>query len=1823
MKNPILLAICFLFLLNISACKNEKQETNRLEYSKYITGFTQGTIRSTDAIVIRLNDDISFHADSINTPLSEILRLSPNCPGSVSIKNSNTLEFIPNEPFRNGETYRVNLCLDKITSVPRDLKEFSFDVNILPLTFSFKEGSLHTVPGKDGIFCYTGTLQNSDLTSNEIVEKLLTATLDGKNIPIEWKHDTYNHQFTINDIERSSSSRSLQLTFDDKVSNTGTFSITVPPLNEFYAIEATVSNDDASSLNIVFSDNIDAMQDLTGLVNIEGVKKTDFNIQGNIIRVYLPADNDLQGKADIRVCRGIANEAGDKTQEDQVFSVNLPSTRPEARFVGDGTFTPAEGDIIIPISTVGLRAIQLHVVKIFDNNMQFYLQEGAYDQSYAYEMRRSGRTILNKRIDLVKPGQQIDLSKWQDFTINLEDYISVEKGVIYQLELRFRKAYTTWADASDASRGESDNENAIPEEETEYFDGIGYSYNAYPENYNWAERDNPASDSYYINSRFPKRNIVVTSLGVTAKGGSDGKYMIAVNDLQTTEAVKGCKIIFYNYQRQELDSTVTDKDGLAFIKLKSKPFTLMACKGNDKTYLKINDASSLSFSNFDISGQMVQQGIKGFLYGERGVWRPGDNIYLSFMLEDEENLIPEGHPIIAELYDPNGNIVETLRTGRGKHGLYCFTFKTNPQAMTGYWRAIVRVGSRHFTKTLRIETVKPNRLSIETAIPDGAIGKGSAEENIPVATRWLHGAQTSSLKAITELRLTKGTTSFEKYPGYVFDDQSRTFNATESTIFEGTTDKEGRFNIPVKNIVAENAPGMLNARLTTRVFEPGGDFSTTTSSIKYSPYSEYVGIKLPATEDNWYNANQKIHVSGVVVTTKGNPVGKRRIQIDIYRLEWRWWWDAEQENLSYYVNRAYQKPLKTYSVQSSTNGQFEIDLNFNEWGRYFIIARDEASGHTCGTTMYVSSWDNDMNIPGMSTLLNLTTDKKNYKAGESVQVRFPSSEGGIALVSIEDGKSVKDVFRIPTKAGHTTFKFAATQEMCPNIYVNVSLIQPQKDRDNDKPIRLYGVINVPVEDPALQLTPVIKADKEVRPSQNFSVSVSEKNGRPMTYSIAVVDEGLLSLTSFKTPDPFTAFYAREALGVKTWDFYDDVCGAYGGRLENAFAIGGDEAIDLEEEHENNRFTPVVIFDGPFTINGNERHSHTFRMPEYIGEVRIMVVAEHDGRYGSAAQKMKVNKPLMLNVTMPRLFTPGDEIEIPITVFALKENIRDVTISMQTDDKIEVLSPQGTKIQFTEKGEQVAFLKARVKDQIGNSTLTFMAQSGNETAHYTCDVEIRMPNPRVTQVTKREIAAGETFTFSEAIKGLQPQATLEISSIPALNLEQRLNDLIQYPHGCGEQITSAAFPQLVIGKLMELSQGARTTAEINVKETISRLREYQNANGGFCYWPASNTVDEWVTTYIADFLIQAERQGYSVPSGMKNGVLSYLSEKANKWNPSDYYAEIEQAYRLYVLALAGKSNLAAMNRLREIKYRNPIARWQLASAYALLRHTNIARELVANLPAEAEQYRQLGRCYGSTLRDNAIILRSLIDIGMQDEAYKLLQKIASRFASGEWLSTQECAFGLCAVGQYVDTYLQEGTGINILVDGKTVSTAKTILQQEIPTPGNKMAVSVKNNGQTELHARVISSAIPIGVTNIREMNGLQMNVNYYRNGMLDNAAIYKQGEDIMVEITIRNTGNIGRYDQLALTYLFPSGFEYLNERLTSGENPFKNADNADIRDDRACLYFSLEQSQQKTFRFRFNAAYPGKYLLPAINCAAMYDNSITATLPGREIEIKRE
>lgn len=1819
MSRNILPLLSFLLgMLLLAACRSPKT-SQPAEFNQYIYGHTSGNITSAAPIYIWLEKTPPAKYQTGEPLPEDLLKIKPHIPGQLRLQDPKTLEFIPDHPFKNGQTYDLKLNLGALLDAPQPQHYYHFQIHVVELKASFRPGHLTTARNNDSLD-YEAKIYTSDYLSPNQTEKLAEARLNHTTLPISWQHEGNTHTFQIRNIPKSEDPQQLLLHFNPPVTNYQEFPVTIPGKEQFSVINIRLNENNPGIIRIDMSADVDPNQDLNGLITIDNLPDLRYQTEGNsILLYYTPAENTQM--LHLTLHNGIRSNNGQILQSEVTRTLALPSDKPAVKFIGEGNIMPARGDFRIPFSAVALKAVDLQIIKVFRQNMNFFLQDNNYTGEG--DLMRTARPVFRKKIDLTQEGQNINLNRWNDFTIDLSQLIPLEKGVIYRAEIRFKKSYTT---LECAGEGEDNDFYA-----RQNWDGESYYYNDYYVNpdYKWEERDNPCSNSYYTSRHFISKNFINTSLGLMAKRSVDNRYFIAVNDILTAEPVSNCNITLYDYQNQRIDSARTDKNGFAYLQPSAKAFIVQASKDGDKAWLKIAEGNTLSLSNFDVSGQNVQSGLKGFIYGERGVWRPGDDIFLSFILEDEQHTLPAGHPVIAQLIDPKGNIVQNLQSTINDCPIHTFRFSTVTDAPTGYWKALIKIGGTTFSKTLRIETVKPNRFSINMIFPnDHIIGKGLPDQTVRVETRWLNGAPAPRRKAVTEVRLNAGNYTFKNLPDYTFQNLASDFEPYSATLFDGTTGNEGSFTFNTSKIETENAPGILHATFTTRLFDDGGDFSISSYTTDYSPYTQYAGLRLPKEDGNWYSTREAVPLKGVIV----NPLGEKittptPVNLKVYKLNWSWWWESGNNSIGSYITRSHDNLVLDENL-TARDGTFSYPLHIAQYGRYYIVVTDKKSGHSAGKIAYFGSWYDNENAE-TATILNLSTDKKSYRKGEKVRIKIPSSDEGVVIISLENGTSFRDIRRLPATRDFTYFEFEATSNMCPNVYVFVTLLQPVQNRNNDRPTRMYGVLNINVEDPDLHLKPEIKVPDTLRPDEDFQVTVCEAQQRPMSYTIAVVDEGLLSLTSFRTPEPFPAFYAREALGVKNWDFYDYIFGAYGARLEKAFAAGGDENLKAVQDEKNNRFKPVVLYQGPFSLKKGEKQTHTFHMPQYIGEVRTMVVAATEkGEYGSAAASSLVKQPLMISVTMPRLFTPGDTISIPVTVFALENSIKNVRISLSADQKIHLIGPAKQEVHFAEKGQQLVWFKLAIPEVTGLSTLQFLARSGKEKAIAEEQVEIRVPNPPITKIAAQLLPSQETAALQLDLPGANPQATLEISSIPPLNLAERLRELITYPHGCAEQIISAVFPQLTLNELTELSPRQKAEIETHVKTVINRLRLYQTPEGGFAYWPGDSYPSEWVSCYAAHFLISAQKRGYNIPASLLDKDLSFLKTSANNYLITSYYGETLQGYRLYVLALAGIPDLAAMNRMKEKKLQNNTAQWLLASAYALCNQPDIARNLIRNVSAAVSPYYQTGYTFGSALRDKALILQAMVHLRMQQPAWNMLEQISQALSSSEWLSTQTTAFALLTVSGYVQEYVGKITGLQleITTDGKkqTVQLEKTVYQQPLSIRDGKTQAKVKNESPSQLYVRIIGSSAPFQVVTERLMSGLQMDISYYNNaGQPVSIRHLPQSTDVTAEIHIKNTGVTGTYENLALSYLLPSGFEIINDRLTGNTQAFREASYADIRDDRYYVYFNLKQNETKTFKFRFNAAFPGTFIQPAIHCSAMYDPDIEAVLPGGWVHIERK
>ncbi len=1843
----------------------------------YIYAYSSGTIGREQPIRVRFTSQIVKPEDVGKSVDGGVFQLTPSVQGNAVWEDPQTIRFTPTGAFASGQTYLAAVRLKRLfKNVPADAEEFQFDFRTRELYFEVITDGIQPESNSDmSKQELVGEIATSDKADDKNVESVLEAKQNGKSLKINWVHapDGQHHAFRVKDVVRGSAASKVLLSWSGSslgVSNKGNSEVQIPAIGEFTAMSARLVQDAEQYIKINFSDPLSTTGDLNGLVKINdyyGSLRTA--VDGNSVLVY-PSER-ITGEHGLYIDGGIANFQGKKMGQSANFMLTFSDVKPQVRLVGRGVIMPSSDGLNFPFEAINLNFVDVEIAKIFNNNILQFLQTNDFEGDY--QLERVGRIVLQKRITLKDLNPSASTMKWTRYGIDLAELIKKDPNAIYQVRIGFRHSYTNYTCTGSGTKDDLNGMTVMTEpidfsqteggDDGDEGDGRGedrrsiwnYNWNGGESSgdYNYQQRQNPCSANYYNNEHFVRRNVFASDLGIIAKRGGDNSIFVAVSDLKSTYPRGSVKLEVFDYQQQPLATAITNSEGTAILpEIKGKPWVVVATVGDQKGYLPLSNQNSLNLSRYDVAGAEMQKGLKGFLYGERGVWRPGDSLHLNFMLEDKENKLPDDYPITLELYDPKGVLQLRQTTVENVKNIYPFNVATRPDAPTGTWRADIKAGGATFTQPIKIETVKPNRLKIKLEFDKKEIAAG--EENITgnLQVNWLMGSPARGVKTRIEATMAGVKTEFPKLKEFVFDDPMRAYKGDPSVIYDNNVNDEGAAKVYANLPKAQNAAGKMRVGFKIRAFEPSGDFSSDYQTLDYSPYKTYVGVNIPLNQMNEkrFDIGRKNIVKVVMVDKNGFPLRNRLVDVSIFRVEWKWWWDTGSDDNAQFTSSKDMKPILQQKVTTDGNGLAEVSVTPDKWGRYFVHAGDPLSGHYTGDYFYSGyPWDDEQQA-GLSrnnaAMLSFNTTKDKYAVGETVTINIPTPENSKALISLENGTKVLESKWINTKAGMTSYSFKATSAMSPTVYAFVTLVQQHNNVKNDLPIRMYGVSPVNVEDPKTRLEPVIKMPSEIKPEEKVTVEVKEKSGRPMAYTIALVDDGLLDLTRFETPNPWNTFYAREALGVQTFDVYDQVLGAYGGQLERVLNIGGDKAGKPKNAQRANRFKPVVMSYGPFYSSGYPK-KHEILIPNYVGSVRAMVVAT-DGvaAYGSAEMTSIVKKPLMVVATLPRVLTQKEQLKLPVDVFVTDAKIKNATITVsESTGLVQIVGAKSKSVAFEKPTDKMVDFDLQVTEQVGVAKFKIVAEGGGERSTSEIEIDVRNPNPVVTNIQQQVVQAGQSVQMPyNAIGTLGTNsATLEVSTIPPIDLASRLAYLLQYPYGCVEQTTSAVFPQLYVDKLMNLDDAKKKLASANIRAAIDRLRMFQTADGGFGYWQGEDFADAWATNYVGHFLLEAKAAGYALPPNMIERWVKAQQTAAKRWVAAPPVAangqpivtdgwnedsrDLTQAYRLYTLALARSPESAAMNALREKKVLSTQSRWRLAAAYATSGKPEVAKQLIANAATSVKNYRELGYTYGSELRDQAMILETLVLVQDQNQAIQVARDVSQKLSSGDWYGTQSVAFGLLAMSKFaVGNGASNSFSFSYDINGKSgnFNSSTALAQIDLPANGaNKLMI--KNTGKTQLFVRLIlrgqqsvGSSEPIAASNMNMM------VRYSTlKGEQISPQNIKQGTDFIAEITVGNTGTLGKnYKEMALSQVFPSGWEILNPRMdrVQGWTNTSVPRYQDIRDDRVNTFFDLAVGKTHTYRIQLNAAYAGHFWLPTQLCEAMYDNSISAKQSGMWVDV---
>ncbi len=1885
----------FLLVLWAAGCSSDSGITEKprlvqpdATWVSRINLHSNGAISRHAPIRVLFIEDI-IPAERVGADAAANVSISPAVKVRATFANRREIIIRPETQFAPNTEYRVQVLAKGLTGVAPDTKPFEFDVKTFEVNFAVNQGGLSIVDDHNELMSLSGSIDTADTERGELLEKTLTATLDGKPVAIQWLGGDRHYAFHIPDILRTKQERELTLRWDGTaigVAKQGETSARVPALDEFAVTQADAGQqNDQRQITLHFSDAIDTKQDLKGLIRASQGEFTT-RIDRNLLTLYM--NQDITGKVTLTLEEALRSRAGVLLTGERSFELEFANTKPQVRFVGKGVILPDAKTLSVPFEAVSVRSVRVTALQVFEPNIPQFLQVN--NLSGGQELGRVGRVLWRKTIPLTSQVQ----GRWTRYNLDVTELMRKHPGGLFQLTLSISSRDAQWQCPDDTETDELEDPEPLSQEDGDAAQQTNWDY--YGEDYydeegelKWNERDDPCKPAYYRYAPNLRafRNVLASNIGLIAKRGAGSKLLIVATALDTARPKSGIKIDLLSFQNQVLASGRTDGNGAVELDSRSQPFAVIADDNGRKGYLRVAPAVALPVSHFDVGGETVVNGLKGHLYGDRGVWRPGDAIYLTFALQDRAKTLPANHPATLELRDPRGQLVQTLTNTTPVGQFYAFELKTPTDAPTGDWNASVRVGGATFAKTVKVETVMPNRLKIALDLGEKPVVESSPLKGA-IDAQWLSGATANALRAAVEVRLSPTPTTFTRFADYAFDDPARGFSGAPILVYDEKLDAEGHAAFEKDLDLPRDVPGMLNATFVTRVFERGGAFSINRESRTVAAFDRYIGIKLPkgdAARDMLLTDTQHT-LQLASVDLEGKPVSVPRLQVTLYKVQWRWWWDQSGDSLAQYAQGESTHVIKRETLATRDGaGEWKFEIKYPEWGRYLVRACDLDGGHCTGQVLYIDwpSWagaSRDQSGPA-ANVLTITSDKQEYKVGETAIIQLPEAAQGRALLTLENGTSVLEYRWIEAgapvagKSGVNRVSIPITGAMTPNVYVAVTMVQPHAGKENDRPIRLYGVVPLKVTDPATKLTPTIIAAAEWAPKSKAAVTVAESSGRSMDYTLAVVDEGLLGLTSFRTPSLHAEFYRREALGVATWDLFDEVAGAYGGELDRLLALGGSDAAKATNPDEGkSRFPPVVKFLGPFSLAAGEKRAHSIELPEYVGAVRVMVVAGNGSAYGSAEKSVFVRQALMILPTLPRVIGPDESFRLPVSVFTSEASIKSVKLEVQTDARFSALGASSSTIEFTRPEEKLGFLTLKSGSQLGKGRIRVIATSGKYRAESEVWLEVRTPNVAQTRFERTTLAAGATWNSVLEGFGLEgtQTATLEVSALPPVNVDGRLEYLIGYPHGCLEQTTSSVFPQLYLPALIKLTQNQRLAVENHVRSGIARLRTMQHSSGGFAYWPGVWSTDaeldwrnDWGTTYAGHFMLEAEKAGYALPADMKSAWMRYQRERAQRWSPysdqrGEYFqtrleaSRYAQAYRLFTLAVAGQPEIGAMNRLREGTPLSLGERWMLASAYKLAGKPEVANELTQPgrlkgiVLTEGNPY-----TFGSMLRDRAVMLLGLTLLGRDAETNALLEDISAQLSSDAWYSTQSVSFALVAVAQNAGSKPFKGFSFDYSTTAAATGKGRTTIRGESPLaslklpapPAAGMPLRLTNTSDRKLYVTASVRAVPRSGEEVASSNGLTITVNYTdADGDAVDIAHVPQGMDLIAQVSVKNTGK-RVLDNLALTQILPGGWEIRNDRLenvdTSGEREqetaqqpgaywwvpaswrnqqLRTAEYTDIRDDRVQRYFSLRSEESIFFETRVNAAYLGKYYLPGAGIEAMYDATQQARVRGQWIEV---
>ena len=1488
---------------------------------------------------------------------------------------------------------------------------------------------------------------------------------------------------------------------------------------------------------------------------------------------------------------GLPDAAGEKIDGTEQVPVELRDKPAIVRFTG-GIVLPRDNAEGVPVTTVNIDRLRLKLIRVGDRLLS-QIESGTVDETTLYSYDES--QLESQQGSVVWQGT-LDVANVKNDTVvtlvPIRDMLKDEKPGAYVL---------------------------VAEDEAEAKKAL-----------------NPDDDSSG-GQEMAIQWVIDSDVALTTFQGADGLAVFA-RSYASAKPLGGVKLSLIARNNNILASTTTNGDGRADFdpglfngKGGDEPVVVMAYAGNDFSFLDLR-RPAFDLTDRGVGGRAVPGPVDAYLYTERGVYRPGESVKLTAMLRNAVGASVTSSPMTLVATRPDG--VEfsriTVPAERLVAGAANWTLALRKTSPHGRWQIAAYIDPKAAAVgrvEFNVADFIPQRLKV-TLTPEQSVLRPNSDFAVKAESRFLYGAPASGLSGEGTATIGADPKPFKDYENWQFGRVDDSFSDVNVDLTVPESDASGVTEATgsIGDIAQTTLP--LKATVKISIHEPGGRTTDKSVDIPLRTRDVAIGI-LPAFSDGSVAENAPAHFEAIAVDGDGKRIAVNNVTYS---------WVREDTNYQWYQANGEWKYQSVTRDRLITSGTMNLSLGAPvklaqamPWGTYRLTITDPSSGAASSYRFY-SGWaaaesgDRPDRIP-------VAANKPSYKPGETAHVSIKPAANGKALVVVASDKVYSSQV-IDAPASGASIDVPVSADWGAGAYVLVTDYRPLNDATGREPVRSIGVAWIGVDNSARTLNPLIGGPNKITPRQHILIPVTVKGldaGEDAYVTLAAVDEGILQLTDFKSPDPVNYYFGKRRLGVGMHDDYGrlirPVKAPIGSIREGGDSFGGRPLAVVPTQ-------TVAMFSGIVKVGAGGMVQIPLDVPDFNGELRLMVVAFSGNKLGHADRPLTVRDPVVADIVLPRFLAPGDHAEAALNMNNVEGGSGNYTATVQTSGPLgfEAGAPQDVITRPLAKGQRILVpipLEAKGLG-IAGVKLTVTGPGGFKVSRG-WPIEVRAAQLDLSSEEIALLGAGQTWRADgKLIAGVIPSTsttTINVSSshgysdVPGL-----LKWLDKYPYGCIEQTTSRAMPLLYFNDLAPLAGLPKDQAlHDRVQGAVDNVLDMQNFAGNFGMWGPGSDADNWISVFALDFLYQAKQKGYVVPNESIRRGAAWLKQQATMDSNDDQI----RAYAFYVLSREGQVNLSDLRYFSDTRgseWNNAIAAALTGAAAADAgdrSRANYAFGRARDIIAAAKGPTYTTADYGSLVRDLAGTTALAIEGGDPEIVPSLMRKVDEVDMRLNITTTQEKAWMLRAAWQLT----REKAPLNIAVNGQP-QTLKSGAVRLAPNPQQLFAgLNILNRGDAGVWRDVSVEGTP-NAPLPPEVSGLTARKSVLTmEGQPADLAALKQNDRVMIVIEGQMVNDY--YRQMGAIDLLPAGLEIEMPLGSADTKPYPwlgtltDTTMTDARDDRFVAAFNLGSQYQPdpkkplppppSFKIAYiaRAVTEGRFVLPAAVVEDMYAPTIHA------------